>query len=301
MRAYSPWDRIRPWQPGLRAGTDGTSTPRFTTGRTARPWAGVTSASGAAWPASGEVPCSNWDAARAGSRVPLAATGIPMVGVDRSERMLAVGRRRFNRRRPTARPRLIRGDIRDLPFRTAVFPLIIAPYGILQSLITDADLERTLESVARLLGPGGMFALDLVPDLPEWDEYRNRVRLRGRSNRGQLTLVESVRQDRARGLTIFDQEFVERRGERATRRQFQLIFRTLSVPQMRRRLATSRAGRPRGTGRLRRRTVGRSSRCLGDRGREGQSGFVIEFQAFFRRSFQEFPDVRPFQVAFHQA
>ncbi len=168
---------------------------------------------------------------------PLAATGIPMIGVDRSERMLAVGRRRFNRRRPAARPRLVRGDIRDLPFRTEAFPLIIAPYGILQSLITDADLERTLQSVARLLGSGGVFALDLVPDLPEWDEYRNRVRLRGRSNRGQLTLVESVRQDRSRGLTIFDQEFVERRGDRATRRQFQLIFRTLSVPQMSRRLA----------------------------------------------------------------
>jgi len=52
--------------------------------------------------------------------------------------------------------------------------------------------------------------------------------------------VESVRQDRRRGLTIFDQEFVERRGRLVSRRQFALAFRTLSVPQMARRL--ERAG-----------------------------------------------------------
>jgi hypothetical protein len=52
--------------------------------------------------------------------------------------------------------------------------------------------------------------------------------------------VESVRQDRERGLTIFDQHYIERRGSQRSTRDFSLVFRTLSVPQMARRL--ERAG-----------------------------------------------------------
>jgi len=51
-----------------------------------------------------------------------------------------------------------------------------------------------------------------------------------------VTLVETVRQDRKHGLTIFDQEFTERRGRQRRVRKFALSFRTLSVPQMARRL-----------------------------------------------------------------
>ena len=51
-----------------------------------------------------------------------------------------------------------------------------------------------------------------------------------------MTLVETVRQDRARHLTIFDQEFTERRRPAHRRARFSLTFRTLSVPQMVRRL-----------------------------------------------------------------
>ncbi|HUF48562.1 MAG TPA: hypothetical protein VMM93_12165, partial [Vicinamibacterales bacterium] len=42
-----------------------------------------------------------------------------------------------------------------------------------------------------------------------------------------VTLIEAVRQDRRRGLTIFDEEFVERRrGRRPRRHRFTLTFRT---------------------------------------------------------------------------
>ncbi len=34
--------------------------------------------------------------------------------------------------------RLVRGDIRHLPFPDRAFPLVIAPYGILQSLLASA-------------------------------------------------------------------------------------------------------------------------------------------------------------------
>ena len=93
-----------------------------------------------------------------------------------------------------------------------------------------------------MLAPGGLFGLDLVPDLPVWKEYRNQVRFRGlrRGGKSRITLVESVRQDRAKKLTIFDQEYIEQRGRERNSRRFSLVFRTLTVPQMTRRL--ERAG-----------------------------------------------------------
>ena len=136
-------------------------------------------------------------------------------------------------------PDLVRADIRRLPFPDGAFPMAIAPYGILQSLLSERDLATTLADVARVVARDGIFGLELVADLPAWGEYGRRVSLRGRRGRGsgrQVTLYESVRQDRRRGLTIFDQEFVEGRGRAAQRRRFALTFRTLSVPQMARRL-----------------------------------------------------------------
>ena len=173
--------------------------------------------------------------------IPVARTGAEIIGVDRSAEMLAraVKRARRARRRPTG----LRSDIRVLPFRgSARFELVMAPYGILQSLVRESDLQATLASVQRVLKRGGTFGIDLVPDLPVWKEYRDKVRFRGRRRGGKsrITLVESVRQDRARKLTLFDQLYIERRGGARRARRFSLVFRTLTVPQMTRRL--ERAG-----------------------------------------------------------
>jgi ubiquinone/menaquinone biosynthesis C-methylase UbiE len=132
--------------------------------------------------------------------------------------------------------RFIRGDIRALPFAGQAFSMVIAPYGILQSLVRPRDLTATLASVARVIAPGGTFGIDLVPDVPKWREYENRVGLRGKSGGSQLTLIESVRQDPKRRLTTFEQKYVERRGNRTREHRFDLTFRTLSVPQMTRQL-----------------------------------------------------------------
>ena len=111
----------------------------------------------------------------------------------------------------------------------------MAPYGMLQSLLRERDLSATLSEVHRVIEPGGTFGIELVADLPAWDEYSRRVSLKGwRSRPGgtHITLIETVRQDRARRLTLFDQEFVERRGSSRSTYRFSLAFRTLTVPQM---------------------------------------------------------------------
>jgi ubiquinone/menaquinone biosynthesis C-methylase UbiE len=175
--------------------------------------------------------------------IPLARTGAAsIVGIDRSAAMLARGRARLRRARLAGDAQLVRGDIRHLPFADARFDIVVAPYGILQSLVRDRDLNDALDAVARVLARDGLFGLELVADLPEWREYSQRISLRGRRGRTgrPITLFESVRQDARRGLTFFDQEFVEGRGRTAIRQRFTLTFRTLTVPQMVRRL--ERAG-----------------------------------------------------------
>jgi ubiquinone/menaquinone biosynthesis C-methylase UbiE len=175
--------------------------------------------------------------------LPVARAGAHVVGIDRSSEMIGHALRRARRGRIKGHVSWLRGDIRALPFRTSTrFDLVMAPYGILQSLVRESDLKATLASVERVLAPGGVFGVDLVPDLPVWQEYRNKVRFRGfrRGGKSRISLVESVRQDRAKRQTIFDQEYIEQRGRERKSRQFSLVFRTLTVPQMTSRL--ERAG-----------------------------------------------------------
>jgi SAM-dependent methyltransferase len=178
--------------------------------------------------------------------LPLGRAGVDLVGVDRSEPMLTRARMRVRRARLTTRVRLIRGDIRFLPFESprspraeGGFSMVFAPYGMLQSLLRERDLQATLAAVHRVLKKGGTFGVELVADLPSWQEYEKRISLTGwrrRPGGAHVTLTETVRQDRTKGLTIFDQEFTERRGRKKVSRTFSLAFRTLSVPQMVRRL-----------------------------------------------------------------
>ena len=170
--------------------------------------------------------------------LPVARHGATVIGIDRSESMLARARVRVKRSRLGARVKLIRGDIRQLPFPDRTFPLVMAPYGILQSLLDEQVLSATLKQVQRVLTRDGTFGLELVADLPAWDEYTKRTSLTGRRgpNGKPIALIESVKQDRRNHITRFEQEFVEGRGTHATRRKFTLAFRTVSVPQMVQRL-----------------------------------------------------------------
>ena len=168
--------------------------------------------------------------------VPVARTGVPVVGIDRSEPMLDV---RAPAGEAPARGRPARADPRatsaSLPFAIRD---VLGRDGALRDPAVAHEGSRTWRPRCRsrraCSGAAGRLGVDLVPDLPAWDEYRNQTRLMGRlgPSAGHVTLIESVRQDRRRKLTIFDQEYVEKRGRRTERHRFSLTFRTLPLPQM---------------------------------------------------------------------
>jgi SAM-dependent methyltransferase len=168
---------------------------------------------------------------------PIARSGVRAIGVDRSEGMLkhAVERLRWVPR--AKRPSILRADIRAVPLESATVGVVIAAYGLLQSLLDDRDLNAMLAEVSRVLKPRGVAAFDLVPDLLRWQEYSKRVRFRGRSRRGaHVTLVESVRQLPAKALTVFDETFIERTGGRERRHTFSLTFRSVPLSTVLQRL-----------------------------------------------------------------
>jgi demethylmenaquinone methyltransferase/2-methoxy-6-polyprenyl-1,4-benzoquinol methylase len=78
----------------------------------------------------------------------LAATGAEVVGVDFSEPMLSVARRR---KPPAARARFLQADALDLPFPDACFDAVTISYG-LRNL---ADIPAGLRELWRVARPGG--------------------------------------------------------------------------------------------------------------------------------------------------
>jgi SAM-dependent methyltransferase len=95
---------------------------------------------------------------------PLARAGHRVVGVDGSPAMLARCRERLAHESPDIRPRvsLHESDIRDFDVQSpGGFAIAIAPFRILQHMITADDQLRCLAAVRRHLAPGGCFAFDV--------------------------------------------------------------------------------------------------------------------------------------------
>ena len=107
----------------------------------------------------------------------IAEAGVAVVGVDAMASMLAHAKARLALRpeRERERVKLIRGDLRKLRLPRR-FPLVIAPFNVLQHTASGAELQRTLERCAAAIVPGGRLVLDVLnPDMRALAQDPERV------------------------------------------------------------------------------------------------------------------------------
>jgi len=105
--------------------------------------------------------------------------GLDAWGLDRSRELLA-------RSAPELRERVVRGDFRALPFRGGAFAavwMLFSSFGYFD----EAENERALAELARVLAPGGTAVLDLM------NPARVRATLvpRSTTRRGTIVLDEA--------------------------------------------------------------------------------------------------------------
>lgn len=86
----------------------------------------------------------------------LAQAGLDIVSVDRAGAMLVEFAKTVA---PTGSVAAIRADIRALPF-VQIFDAVMCPYSLITSMLTDADLSRTLEESRRVLKSDGLLFVD---------------------------------------------------------------------------------------------------------------------------------------------
>ena len=106
--------------------------------------------------------------------VPVAAAGVPVIGVDSSVGMLEVCRRRAEAAGVERMLDLRLGDLRDPPVGARV-RLVTSPFRALLHLDTDADRRAALAAAFGLLVPGGRFVFDVfAPSTEDVQETHGR-------------------------------------------------------------------------------------------------------------------------------
>lgn len=106
--------------------------------------------------------------------LPIAQTGVRVIGVDLSAAMLAVARERAQELGVESRVDLRVGDLREPPVPERV-PLVICPFRSLLHMPDEAEKLRALRAAHGLLEPGGRFVFDVfAPDREDIDETDGR-------------------------------------------------------------------------------------------------------------------------------
>jgi len=106
--------------------------------------------------------------------VPTALAGVPVIGVDSSERMLAVCRQRAGEAGVAALLDLRLGDLRAPPVTERVH-LVTCPFRALLHLHSDGERLEALAAVRGLLEPGGRFVFDVfAPSREDVEETNGR-------------------------------------------------------------------------------------------------------------------------------
>jgi SAM-dependent methyltransferase len=132
--------------------------------------------------------------------VPVASTGVPVLGVDTSAGMLEVARERAQLAGVTGLVELRQGDMRDPPV-DGEFPLVTIPFRSLLHMETDADRRAVFQAVRKHLAPDGHFVFDVftpgADDIADthgrWLEREPGIWERADWNEATRTLILRVR------------------------------------------------------------------------------------------------------------
>jgi SAM-dependent methyltransferase len=132
--------------------------------------------------------------------LPIARMGIPVIGVDSSEGMLEVCRRRAERMGVEELLDLRLGDLREPPVDPTV-SLVLCPFRSYLHLPTDADRRKALRAAWALLEAGGRLVFDVFTPAPDdiaetngrWLEREPEIYERADWNAGARSFTLRVR------------------------------------------------------------------------------------------------------------
>jgi ubiquinone/menaquinone biosynthesis C-methylase UbiE len=93
--------------------------------------------------------------------IPTARASVRVIGIDASEEMLEICRRRAEEAGVAHLVELRQGDFRSPPVSETV-PLVTCPFRSLLHLETDDDRRTALAAIRRMLQPKGRFVFDVV-------------------------------------------------------------------------------------------------------------------------------------------
>ena len=142
--------------------------------------------------------------------LPLARASYRVIGVDRSEELLAEARRRAGGERW---PKLVRADYRELPFADESFDVALNLFTSL-GYLGDAEDVKALAEICRVLRPGGRLLIETMHrDLLVRQFREQDWRLAGQ---GRL-LLEQRTFDAAAGVAQTTQTLVDNTGARDSR------------------------------------------------------------------------------------
>jgi SAM-dependent methyltransferase len=108
--------------------------------------------------------------------IPLSKDGYDMVGLDVSPRLLKIAKNRWSR------VQVVRGDMRFLPFKAGVFSGVISMDSSFGYLPLEQDDIQSLNEIEKILGPNGVFAVDVFNWESLIQKYKNR-------NKSKLVLL----------------------------------------------------------------------------------------------------------------
>jgi SAM-dependent methyltransferase len=135
--------------------------------------------------------------------IPIARAGVRVIGVDASEGMLAICRRRAEEEGVLGLLDLRVGDFQEPPVDEQV-PLVTSPFRALSHLMDEPARRRALAAAHRLLEPGGRLIFDVAtpdpgqvsPSSETWEEREAGSWERAEWDWDRRVLNIAIRRDR---------------------------------------------------------------------------------------------------------